>query len=649
MAQIRFFLIVLLGFATPANGASNYLGQDGAAAKAVREILQEADNSNQVLGIEITAGKVLLLTRNNRGNRTVDRWSHGERGALLSLLSPVSGPEQVAESPLVRNLSEGVFDPSGVGLDRLDEIVRAAVDYAVMEQSAAVEKVTIRRRISIVPRPAYGDVRWTIQIKSPRESASVTGDATGQIIGADLSDTVRGQSLDMRRDDWPLAIAAKRLAPHLGAGKTVWQVYFYRSSLQVHADHPIKRSLQRTYTWKLDRVTRGLVDGPSKWRILEKNSARHSPELGPEAPWVLRGQSLPFDFKEVEFEALPALKAKTKTLLDLPDGVVTGISAEKKRGWRGVQWEITVGDTGGRRIASVTFDGAGKPVQVRPDRDSVDDADIAVRKWAKSVAMEPVGKEYDQKAYERAKDLHFRVMGGGGPDIIHALGLTFADRNTILHDYGTAAYWFRQAAEKGHAEAMFFLGILHSDGHGVEKNPEAAAAWYEKAAAVGFADAMYNLGHFHVEGKGVAQDDAAALRWFLQASDKGHAKAMYTVGYMHFEGRGVARDNAKALEWFAKAVDGGNVEALLNLAFMEARGLGTARDDRKAAALMIRALQAGSKAAVKEMTDNFEAWNPQFRIAIESELKQRGLYSGEAKGAFGAEVKDAVQALADKN
>ena len=647
MVPGRWLLIVLLSFAAPASSVAAYLGADGAAADAVQEILEKAGASKQVLGIEITGAKVTVLTRNNRGNRTVDRWTHGEKGAFLSLISAVSGPVQVAESKLVRNLAEGLFDPSEVGLDRFDEIMRAAVQYAVMEPSASVKKVTIRRRISIVPQPAYGDVRWTIQIESPRESASVSADESGRIIGADLSDTVRGQSLDLRRDDWPLAIAAKRLAPHLGDGADVWQVYFYRSSVQVQANHPTKRSLQRTYTWTLDRVTRGFADSPSKWRILEKTVHGQSPDLGPQPPWVLRSQSLPFAFNEVDFKALPSLKTEAKTLLDLPGGAITRIRAEKKRGRQGVQWEITVADKGDRRIATVTFDGTGKPVEVHPDRDSVDDADAEVRNWAKSIAMEPAGKTYDKKAYERAKDLHFRVMTGAGADVVHALALTFADRNTILHDYKVAAHWFRRAAEQGHAEAMFFLGILHSAGQGVEKDPGAAATWYEKSAAAGSADAMYNLGYLHLDGKGVAQDDEAALRWFRKASEKGHSRSMYTVGAMHFEGRGVARDNAKALEWFTRSADSGNAEALPNMAFMLARGLGTERDDRKAAGLMLRGLEAGSKAAVKELTENSDAWNERFRIEIESELKRRQLIKGDVDGGFGAEVKAAVRALAD--
>lgn len=644
MASVRWLLIVLLGFATPAYGAtSTYLGSDG-AAKAVQEILAKIGGTPQVLGIDIAPDKVTVLTRNDRDG-SINRWTHGGRGTLLRFLAAVSGPEKVSESPLVRNLAGGVFDPAGVALDRIGEVIRTAMDYTVMERTAGVELITIRRQISIVPQPTYGDVRWTIRIKSPRESASVAADATGRIIGADLSDTVRGRALDMRRDDWALATAVKRLEPHLGTDATLWKVIFYRSSIHVSADHPTKHSLQRDYSWKLDQVTRGLVDVQSARRMLQKNEANWDPEMGPRPPWVLRGQSLQFAFQEIDFKALPALKSKAKALLELPDGEITGIGAEKKRGMAGVQWEIRVAGRGGRRIATVIFDAGGMPVEVNPHGDSVNDRDSAIRHWAKTVAREFAGKADDEKAYKRAKDLHFRVLAGAGPDVIHTLGLAFADRNTILHDYGAAAHWFRRAAAEGHAEAMFFLGILHSAGQGVEQDAGAAAAWYKQAAEIGFADAMYNLAYLHIEGKGVEQDDSAALRWFRRASDMGHAGATYTIGYMHFQGRGVARDEDKALQWFMKAVDKGSMEALLNLAFMHSNGLGTARDDRKAALLMIDAIKGASKAAVKEMTDNSDAWAPQFRIEVQKELKRLGAYEGDADGVFDVETKAAVRAL----
>lgn len=62
-------------------------------------------------------------------------------------------------------------------------------------------------------------------------------------------------------------------------------------------------------------------------------------------------------------------------------------------------------------------------------------------------------------------------------------GLTFAhDRNFV-----EAAKWYRLAAEKGHAEAQFFLGFQFWEGLGVKKDEVEATRWYRKAAEQGHA------------------------------------------------------------------------------------------------------------------------------------------------------------------
>ena len=51
----------------------------------------------------------------------------------------------------------------------------------------------------------------------------------------------------------------------------------------------------------------------------------------------------------------------------------------------------------------------------------------------------------------------------------------------VTKDYTQAVYWFRKAAEQGHAEAQFQLGLCYSDGNGVERDKNTALYWYEKA------------------------------------------------------------------------------------------------------------------------------------------------------------------------
>ena len=48
---------------------------------------------------------------------------------------------------------------------------------------------------------------------------------------------------------------------------------------------------------------------------------------------------------------------------------------------------------------------------------------------------------------------------------------------------------FRQAAAEGNANAQYNLGVLHNLGEGVRQSSEEAAWWYRKAAEKGHAGA----------------------------------------------------------------------------------------------------------------------------------------------------------------
>ena len=52
-----------------------------------------------------------------------------------------------------------------------------------------------------------------------------------------------------------------------------------------------------------------------------------------------------------------------------------------------------------------------------------------------------------------------------------------------------------------------------------------AVEWYRKAAAKDYAAAMYNLGVMYANGQGVAQSDAQAIEWYGKAARAGHEKA----------------------------------------------------------------------------------------------------------------------------
>lgn len=67
------------------------------------------------------------------------------------------------------------------------------------------------------------------------------------------------------------------------------------------------------------------------------------------------------------------------------------------------------------------------------------------------------------------------------------------------------AYWLRQAAEQGNADAQFETGLCFLLGDGVEEDSKTALHWFLKAAAQGSQEAKEIL-HKAASSDPVAQD-----------------------------------------------------------------------------------------------------------------------------------------------
>ena len=92
-------------------------------------------------------------------------------------------------------------------------------------------------------------------------------------------------------------------------------------------------------------------------------------------------------------------------------------------------------------------------------------------------------------------------------------------------NYDTALATFVPLAETSdHAYAQYFLGRMYAVGQGVEQNLGTAAGWYRKAAEKGVADASYRLGALYEHGKGVPSDMEYAYGWYSVAAHVGNAK-----------------------------------------------------------------------------------------------------------------------------
>jgi hypothetical protein len=74
------------------------------------------------------------------------------------------------------------------------------------------------------------------------------------------------------------------------------------------------------------------------------------------------------------------------------------------------------------------------------------------------------------------------------------------------------------AAEKGDAEAQYFLGRKYEYAEGVPADHAEAAKWYEKSADRGYGPAQLAVARLYEFGLGVQQDDVQADVWYSVAS-----------------------------------------------------------------------------------------------------------------------------------
>ena len=68
---------------------------------------------------------------------------------------------------------------------------------------------------------------------------------------------------------------------------------------------------------------------------------------------------------------------------------------------------------------------------------------------------------------------------------MHNLAVLYAEGIEGKPDYGTAAQWFRKAAQHGIADSQYNLGVLCARGLGTDKSVNESYKWFALAAAQG--------------------------------------------------------------------------------------------------------------------------------------------------------------------
>ena len=123
------------------------------------------------------------------------------------------------------------------------------------------------------------------------------------------------------------------------------------------------------------------------------------------------------------------------------------------------------------------------------------------------------------------------------------------------------------SAYEGNPEAQFQLALTYSK---QVPNYKLAAYWYKQAARQGMANAQYNLGHFYLQGMGVRQNTNETIKWWQQAAHQNYSPAQHNLGTAYFEGIGVEKNNDLAEQWFLRCEKLGNTACTNSLKIVRA-------------------------------------------------------------------------------
>ena len=125
----------------------------------------------------------------------------------------------------------------------------------------------------------------------------------------------------------------------------------------------------------------------------------------------------------------------------------------------------------------------------------------------------------------------------------------------------------RDLAKRGDTAAQVQLALdLQQGTGGFAVDESESVFWFRQAAIKHDADAMYHLGRCYETGRGVPLDDVRAMQWYQKAATKDHPQATYRAGLFYDQGRGGVRKNsAEAFRLFRKAATFGSEDAKQHL------------------------------------------------------------------------------------
>ena len=146
---------------------------------------------------------------------------------------------------------------------------------------------------------------------------------------------------------------------------------------------------------------------------------------------------------------------------------------------------------------------------------------------------------------------------------INQLALAYMQGIGRMVDLPKAFSLYKQTADLGDAEGLYWVGVFYGTGHVVSQDYAISTMYFQKSAEKGYQEAIYWLGKYKMHGFGCKTNWKEALKYFKTAADNGSAEAANEVGYIYDRGEhGIKKDDNEAFKWFLKAAKLNHIESI---------------------------------------------------------------------------------------
>jgi hypothetical protein len=360
-------------FATPSRADDDNFFKTGRAQGALETIFDKAGHPTKVLSLEIRASELTVDLQDPASPKHIDEWADTIRtGRFERLLGTdaFTGPRPVDPTLIDPDLDANLFELKPADAAIVPQLIANAVKRAEFENLAREARLTLKRKLFLIPTASSGPPEWSIELSTGRESATIYADISGKLTHVNLDGTRRAQTLNYLNGGKELDDAVAMFADALGKGPIIKSVIVYDKSLvfeAVNPDHPDRYA----------RFTAGL-NGVYQDVLLDSVVNIAIPNQPPPGRFAIA---------DVDWSLLPKLQQAARDKLELPGGRITLVTLNKPdAGVNGAQieWEISVTSASDNAAEGrVVFDAKGNVLHTKyppgkgPKLDMLDAASIA--------------------------------------------------------------------------------------------------------------------------------------------------------------------------------------------------------------------------------------------------------------------------------